>query len=146
MGPRVPLLAMLLLAPLRLLAQLEIPAPVITGLNMLRGDCQKAFTLWTKSFKSADRDQLIASCSTLEQLGGPIYGYDIVRVLEITPHLRRVYVVLLYQNQPIYLMLMAYKPGSGDWKIGAVIWNSDPDKILPPTLVPPQRPGVVTPS
>jgi hypothetical protein len=137
---------MLLLAPASLVAQLEIPTPALAGLNMLRGDCQKAFTLLTKSFKSADRDQLITSCSTLEQIGGPIYGYDVVRVLEITPHLRRVYVVLLYQNQPIYLVLQAYKPGAGDWKIVAVVWNSDPDKIFPPTVVPPQRPGAVTPS
>jgi hypothetical protein len=128
--------------PARLVAQAE-PAPVVQqGLDALRdGRCQDAFNLWTKSWPEAQKNQMTASCSALEQYGGSIHGYDVVRTLEITPHLRRVYVVLLYQIQPIYVMLVVYRPGDADWRVNAVNWNSDPDKVLPASVAPLQHPG-----
>jgi len=84
---------------------------------------------------------MTATCSALEQYGGSILGYDIVRTLEIAPHLRRVYVVLPYQIQPVYLMLTVYRPGEVDWRVNTVNWNADPDKVFPTSVGPPQHSG-----
>ncbi len=128
--------------PARLFAQAELAPVVQQGLDALRdGRCQDAFNLWTKSWPEAQKSQMAASCSALEQYGGSIHGYDIVRTLEITPHLRRVYVVLLYQIQPIYVMLVVYRPGDADWRVNTVNWNSDPDKVFPTSVAPLQHPG-----
>jgi hypothetical protein len=128
--------------PARLFAQAELAPVVRQGLDALRDSrCQDAFNLWTKSWPEAQKSQMAASCPALEQYGGSIHGYDIVRTLEITPHLRRVYVVLLYQIQPIYMMLVVYRAGDADWRVNTVNWNSNPDKVFPTSLIPPQNPG-----
>jgi hypothetical protein len=80
------------------------------------------------------------SCATLREVGGHIHGYDVLRTLEITPHLSRVYVLLLYEIQPIYLMLVLDRPGEGDWNVSTVNWNTDPDKVVPASIMSSQHP------
>ena len=49
--------------------------------------------------------------------------------------------MLLYEIQPAYVMVVAYRPGETDWKVGTVNWHTDPDKVIPASVIPPQRPG-----
>lgn len=63
------------------------------------------------------RSQFSSTCTTLQQVGGDLHGYDLLRKMDVTPHRARVYMVLLYDVQPAYLMLVAYEPGGGDWKV-----------------------------
>jgi hypothetical protein len=64
-----------------------------------------------------------------------------LRTVDITPHISRVYVVLLYEIQPVYVMVLVYRPGDTDWRVATVNWNTDPDKVVPASILPPQRPG-----
>jgi len=124
-----------LLAPAIGLAQVPLPTPVKAGLDSLRvGHCEAALKVWTSSWTSPDdlakRQTLIDSCGMVARMGTP-YGYDIVRAAAIGPNVLRVYVVLRYETQPIYFLVVAYRP-SDHWKIMGVFWNTNPDK-LPPT-------------
>ena len=138
---RTVILILLLAIPTHAVAQVELPPPVKKGLDALRsGRCEDAFALWTGTWPEPQKSQMAASCSALKQYGHEIYGYDVLRVLDITPHVRRVYAVLLYEVQPIYIMVVAYRPGDGDWKVGTVNWHTDPDLVIPSDIAPPQRP------
>ena len=53
-----------------------------------------------------------------------------MRTVDITPHLQRVYAVLLYDTEPVYLMVVAHKPKS-EWKVVTVNWNTEYDKVIP---------------
>ena len=139
---RTLILLMVLVPTLSLRAQTAIPPVVQQGLDALgKGQCQDAFDTWTKTWPEAQKSQMAASCPALQQFGGEYHGYDILRTTELTPHLRRVYLVLLYEIQPVYVMLLVYRPDERDWRVSTVNWNTDPDKVLPSSLVPPQRPG-----
>lgn len=137
------LILLMAVAPvLSLRAQAPVPPVVQQGLDALKkGKCQDAFDLWTRTWPDAQKVQMAASCSALQQFGGEYHGYDVLRTVDVTAHLSRVYVVLLYEIQPVYVMLLLYRPGDGDWKVGTVNWNTDPDKVIPASIVPPQRPG-----
>src|SRR2546427_13179198 len=78
----------------------------------------------------AKRQTLMDSWGMVARMGTP-YGYDIVRAAAIGPNVLRVYVVLRYETQPIYFLVVACRP-SDHWKIMGVFWNTNPDK-LPPT-------------
>ena len=138
---RASILLLLVAAPAHLAAQVELPAQVKQGLEFLRnGRCETAIALWTESWPEPQKSQMAASCSALKQYGGAIRGYDILRVHDITPHLSRVYVVLLYEIQPVYLMAVVYRPGDADWRVATINWNTDPDQVIPSDIVPSQRP------
>ncbi len=130
---------LVLIAPARLAGQAELPHIVKEGLEALgAGNCERALTLWTNSWSNTEKAQLAATCPTLKQYGSP-HGYDIVRVVDVSAHLRRVYAVLLYDASPVYFLVIVYQPTGPDWKIGAVNWNTDPDQVIPAEVLPPQR-------
>jgi len=124
-----------LLIPAIGLAQAPVPGLVKAGLDSLHvGHCEAALRVWTSSWTSPDdlakRQTLIDSCGMLARMGTP-NGYDVARAAAIGPNVLRVYAVLRYDTQPIYLLVEAYRP-SDQWKITGVFWNTNPDK-LPPT-------------
>ena len=136
----------LIALPSAAVAQDAVPRPVTEGLQSLAvGHCASAMTRWTAWWTRSDdatkRNQLIASCPVLDSVGGALLGYDVIKVLDVTPHLRRVYILLRYERQPLYMMLTAYAPDGTGWKVMAVNWNTDIDKVVPPNVFPPERPS-----
>jgi hypothetical protein len=117
---------------------------VLSGLDsMAAGKCEPAIRQWTRTWTGEDAakvEQLVASCAYFGRMG-TIYGYDLLRTLDVTPNLQRVYVVLRAELEPVYVMILAYSPDGTHWKIAGVNWNTDPDKIVPRELLPPQSPG-----
>src|SRR5262247_3687069 len=106
---RTIILILLLLAPAPLVGQTELPHLIKDGLDDLgAGNCEKALDLWTSSWSDAQKAQMAGTCPTLKQYGGSVHGYDILRVVDVSPHLRRVYAVILYEVQPVYFMLVVY--------------------------------------
>lgn len=108
---------------------------------MERGRCPGAFHLWTQEWTGEDlekRETLIGSCSMLEQFG-PLRGYDVVRLMPVGPNLVRAYILLRHEKQPVYLLLVAYRP-SASWKIVTVTWNTDFAQVFPATILPSEDP------
>ena len=137
--------AALVAGPTQSAAQVQLPPAVERGLHALEaGRPDSAVIEWTKTWTSPDdnqkRDQLVASFRRLAEIAGAVRGYDIVRVIDLTPHLRRVYILLLCEIQPAYVMLVAYQP-AGQWRVTAVNWNTDQDKVLPASVIALERPG-----
>jgi hypothetical protein len=137
------LVGLLALCPTLLMAQQPLPAPAAAGLELLlKGDCIPAFTQWTSSWTSppdsAKRQALVGSCDLFKQFG-KLNGYDLVRIVPVTENLTRIYVVLRYDIEPVYLMLVAYRP-AGEWRITTVNWNTNADRVLPSAFVPQETP------
>jgi hypothetical protein len=138
---RFVVLLLLVATPQRVAAQDEVPRIVQQGIALLRsGNCGQAFDLWAGHWPDPQKSQMSDSCSLLQDNGGALKGYDLLRVVTITPRLARIYLVLVYERQPIYFMFVAYKPDTPDWTINTINWNSDPDKVIPKEIVPPMRP------
>lgn len=121
------------------------PQPVVVdGLTLLvAGKCEDAVRKWTVAWtgdEAGKAQQLVASCALLEKLG-TVHGYDLLGTRDVTPHLQRVYVVVRYEVEPVYMMFLAYAPDGAQWKIETLTWHTDPDKVIPPEILPPQHPG-----
>src|SRR5512135_3670696 len=109
---RLPLLVLAVLPAVQLRAQAPLPAVIQQGLDSLRqGKCQVTMDLWTQSWPDMQKAQMAPTCSALQQYAGEYRGYEVLKTVDITPHLSRVYLVLLYSIQPVYLMLVLYRPG-----------------------------------
>lgn len=124
--------------------QPELPAVATNGLSLLEaGQCDSAFSYWASSWtgptEAGKREQLMAGCALLNQFGVPV-GHDVIRVVEVTPHLVRGYVMVRYASQPVYLMLVAYRADSA-WKVTSINWHTAYDKVVPSSIFGPERPG-----
>jgi hypothetical protein len=62
------------------------------------------------------------------------------RDIAVIPHLSRIYIVLRYERRPMYLMVSAYAPVDGAWRVTGINWNRDPDKVFPLTILDPEMP------
>jgi hypothetical protein len=133
-----------LLTPTVVSAQQSLPPTVQAGLDSLaHGRCEAAFRIWSASWTStpdgaAKRESIIGSCRGLNSLG-PVSGYDIIDVVPVTKNLLRVYVLLKCENQPVYLLLVAYRP-EATWKVTTVNWHTNSENVLPANLFPPEHP------
>lgn len=116
----------------------QVPEVAVRGLQALReGHEEVALGLWTTTWPNVmpkeQLDNFRAGFAKLSQTVGPLKTYTIVRVFEVTPHLRRVYARLDYAEQPVYLMLAAYRPAA-QWQITSIEYNTDAKEVFPPTL------------
>jgi hypothetical protein len=127
-------------------AQTPLPPVITKGLQALQEQrCRDAFDIWTSDWQwprdLERRQSLMGSCDFLAEVGATLHGYDIFRVIHVTPHLTRIYIVLRYERHPMYLMLSAYSPVDDDWRVTAINWDRDPDNVFPITILDPQLPG-----
>jgi len=127
-------------------AQERLPPLVMKGLQALQEQrCRDAFDIWTADWQwprdAERRQQLMATCDFLQEVGAALHGYDVYHVASITPHLTRIYIVLRYERHPMFLMLSAYSPVDDDWRVTAINWDRDPDKVFPEAILEPQLPG-----
>ena len=138
-----------LIAGRPLVAQDSLPAPVVAGLAALEaGRCNDAFTMWSKAWTAAEdvgkQQQLLAGCAFLERFG-KMLGYEVIKTVNVGVSIQRLYFTVKYESQPIYLMVVAYRPGQ-EWRVIAVNWHTFADQVLPAGLVPNERPRPVTPN
>ena len=124
-------------------AQDQLAPSIARGLASLRaGQCTTAFKGWTEQWTdpedAAKRDQVIAGCGTLARFG-TMRGYDVLRSVNVSAHVQRTYLILLYDKQPVYFMIVLYRPEAA-WKVQTLNWNTDYDKVVPAGLFGEERP------
>ncbi len=116
----------------------ELPPPVQAGLDALEaGQCDAAFTHWSRPPAPGTPTgavQRLTDCASLRRLGA-LRGHDVLRVVPVGDHIRRVYLVLRYQVQPVYFLAIAYQPGD-DWVVIKTNWSVNADRVLPLDMVP----------
>jgi hypothetical protein len=95
---------------------------------------------WISPGDADKRQQLLDSFRQLPQAAGRALGYDLIRTVDITPHLRRAYFLLRCQKQPVYFLLVLYQ-ARDRWIVSTVNWHTDADHVLPPTLFGAEHPG-----
>lgn len=121
----------------------ELPPLVARGLDSLRiGRCEAAFDLWTEQWTdpedTAKRNQIGSGCALLAQLG-EFHGFDLLRAVNVSPRVQRLYMILRYAKRPVYFMIVLYNPES-NWHVLSLNWNTDYDKVIPATIFGEERP------
>ena len=116
----------------------ELPGPVQAGLDALEaGRCDAAFTHWSRPpmpGAPTGAVQRLTDCASLRKLG-QLHGHDLLRTVAVGERIRRVYLVLRYQAQPVYLLVVAYRPDD-EWVVIKTNWSVNADRVLPLDMVP----------
>lgn len=141
------LIALLGIAPLPgIVSGQQLPPNILRGLDELsRGRSDSATSSWTggwlPSQDSANGVQLRESLEGLAKAGGTMRGWEFLKVLDLTRSLKRVYVLLRGEPLPVYVLLVLYQSQVGGcWTVITINWNTDPDRVLPPSLWGNQKP------
>ncbi len=135
---RLVTLSLSLVLPVVAAAQAPPPPFVPRGLDQLvQGHPDSAVAILTWAWNSPDdlakRTVLIDAFRQLPQFAGPVLGYEVIRIIEVSPHLRRAYFLLRCERQPAYLLITLYL-AKEEWSITTINWHTDPDRVLPTTL------------
>jgi hypothetical protein len=123
-------------------AATPLPPPITAGVEALEaGRCDDAFKQWSPTVTSPGTNtgavQRLTDCAALKRLG-TLHGHEVLRVVSVGTRVRRVYLLLRYQAQPVYIVLVAYQPAD-EWQVIRTSWSVNADRILPPTMAPPER-------
>ena len=127
---------------LPLAAQQTVPPVAVAGLNLIdAGRVDSALALWagSEAFGDQERQQITASAPMFRQACGAVSGHEFLRTVEIVPHVERLYLVVRCAVRPVFLMLALYEAPTG-WKVTALNWSTDPDRVLPASFFGMQRP------
>lgn len=132
---------LLMSVPAPLLAQeSDVPPVASAGLETFRAaGADSAIAVWLQgtSFDTpATRASLGQGFARMAEQTGQMVGYDVVRVLPVGTHVRRVYAVLHYERGPAYLYLELYRTPSR-WVTQSVQFNAAPEDVFPPWLLEP---------
>jgi hypothetical protein len=123
--------------------QQELPPVLSRAFALLQNDSIDAATrlwsrTWTSPADSGKAEIILQALKDTREMAGPFRGYDVVKTEIISPHLRRTYVLMLYERVPVYGQFLIYDPGVSPvvWQMQTVNWNTDVDKAWPASLSP----------
>ncbi len=133
----VALLSILFAAAGRVSSQ-AVPPAASEGLDLLvKGRADSAVQLWSRGWTGPEdvgkRQQVLDAFRQLPQMAGRPLGYDLIRMVDVTPHLRRAYFLLRCQRQPVYLLLVLYQ-AQDEWTVTTINFHTDADHVLPTNL------------
>jgi hypothetical protein len=121
------------------LAQKDVPNIVTDGLNAYQKSGGKAaLAAWLKG--SPMENDTTTSISTAGLLGqietayGKMVGFDVLRVVIVSPALQRVYVLIKFERGPVYASFDCYKASAG-WIIPILNLNTKASEVLPANLL-----------
>ncbi len=100
-----------------------------------------ALAVWLEgspASNAATTEQMIATLTPVETAYGSLMGHEIVRVVPVTPSLRRVYAIIRYERGPLFISFDCYRTGK-DWIIPMVFTNTRAAEILPAALLAGER-------
>jgi hypothetical protein len=116
----------------------DVPAIVTAGFVAYEtNDARAALGVWLQGSpvsNPATIEQMIANLAPIEAAYGKIVGHEIVRVVPVSPSVRRVYAIARYEHGPLFMVLDCYRSGK-DWIIPMFLTNTRAAEILPASLL-----------
>lgn len=120
--------------------QNAMPSVVTAGLDALvAGDPERAVLTWSATWDADARENLSSlqeSLNNVKTIMGNANGYELVQAMDVGPRLRKLYVMVLYDRQPLFAYFEAYRP-KDSWQVTSVSWNTDAAEVFPASLLEP---------
>ena len=115
-----------------------IPDILLRGLVTYKAKgADAAMTAWIKG-SPIEGDKTALSQANIfrqiESLYGAYIGYDLIRIVDITPSSKLVYIQMNFEKGPVFASFLCYLKKT-EWIIENLDFNTAPDKILPSDLL-----------
>jgi len=140
---RALLAATLFATPVALHAQKIDTPPIVTqGLEVyMKAGGDSALNLWLgwwPATDSANVKELHMFVSVLKNNFGTPKGYEVVATTALGTRIRYSYVILWFDEKPVYLTLRSYQTPTGEWHVlyvggntdVAKFWGADPNALV----------------
>ena len=121
------------------LAQKDIPNILTEGLNALQNTGGKAaVAVWHKGSPMENNASATASnerfLAEIEGDYGKMVGFELIRIVPLSPSCEWVYIVIKYEKGPVYGAFNCYK-GSKGWVIPTYGLHTRASEVLPINLL-----------
>ena len=95
-----------------------------------------AVDAWLKGspFEASDKDQVTEKIRQVESSYGAFAGYELLRVVKLTPSTRRVYVAVKYVKGVAWMCFDCYRPTT-DWTVARFDFSVKADDIIPANIL-----------
>lgn len=115
----------------------DVPAIVTRGLEAYQArGLGAALDVWLAGSPVASdpstKAQMVGGLAPLESAYGRVVGADMVGVVSIGQHVRRVYAVIRLERGPLYAFFECYQTAGGAWIIPGLLFNAKAQDIFPP--------------
>jgi hypothetical protein len=121
--------------------QADLPPVLSRAFALLQADSLEAATrlwarTWTSPADSGKAEAILDGMRRTREMAGAFRGYDVIRTEAVSPHLKRTYVLMLYERVPVYGQFLMYNPGANPaaWQMQTVNWNTEVDKVWPASM------------
>lgn len=112
-----------------------LPDVVARGLEgYARGGAEAALAAWVAGGPLQSDDFVAAQAGGLhriENFYGKYQGYEPIRVLQIAPRLKTVYLAMYFEKGAAFCYLLCYQTKDGQWVVSDFDGSTSPRKILP---------------
>jgi hypothetical protein len=121
------------------IAQKDVPGVVTDGLNAYQKSGGKAaLAAWLKGSPMENDTTTSISMSGLlgqiETAYGKMVGFDVLKVVTVSPALQRIYILIKFEKGPVYASFDCYKASAG-WIIPIFNLNTKASEVLPSNLL-----------
>jgi len=138
----IPLLALLLLWPSQVVAQVrerDLPPVLTHGLEAFKSaGFDAALDAWLEGWDAesaeAVRSQFRPALAQFDTLGGRFKAYEAFAVVHWGQYAQRVYLILLYERRAIYGRMDFFQAADA-WRVLNITFNTDPNAVFPPELL-----------
>ncbi len=117
---------------------LNVPDVVTKGFDAYTKSFSDAVDAWFKdsplSKDLATKTNFMSALSGFETGYGKYIGWELVKVVNLTPSTCVVYAVLKFENGPVWMAFMCYKPKDA-WIVSSMNLNQNPQPVLPPAML-----------
>ncbi|HWB61735.1 MAG TPA: hypothetical protein VG733_19790 [Chthoniobacteraceae bacterium] len=119
-------------------AEEGVPKIVSEGFEIYQKyDNKAAVATWLKNSPvgtDANNAKVADTLSQIETAYGRVLGFELIRVVNLTPSMRRVYVLIRYERGPAYASYDCYFV-QGAWIISGLDFNTKMNEILPSNIL-----------
>jgi hypothetical protein len=113
----------------------ELPQIILSGLAAYKAEGpEAAVKAWIKGSPVEGSREALSQSNILRQVQdfyGPYKGFHVIRVRNLTPTTRVIYLVLDFEKGPLFTKFTAYRSEAG-WILVNFNFNTKEEQVLPP--------------
>ena len=116
----------------------EIPPVILAGLNAYRsGGAVAAIKEWfigsALEGEKVDMSQA-SSFQRVESLYGSYAGFDLIRIVTLTPKTKLIYLEMNFQKGPLFANFHCYRAKSG-WVVASLNFHTEVERVIPKEIL-----------
>ncbi|MGB8352667.1 MAG: hypothetical protein WCD79_02140 [Chthoniobacteraceae bacterium] len=95
-----------------------------------------AVDAWLKGspFAAGDKDLVTEKIKRVESSYGAVAGYELLRIVKLTPSTQRVYLAVKYEKGVAWMFFDCYRPTT-EWIVASFDFSTKADEIVPTSIL-----------